>query len=90
MRVQLYPWQLLSVILAGMLNEPQQRVIEYLKAESQTLQEQLGNKRIRLTDHQRRRLATLGRAIGRKALSEVCSVVTPDTILRWHRKLIAQ
>ena len=34
MRASLYPWQLLSVILAGILNEHQQHVIEYLKAEN--------------------------------------------------------
>ena len=90
MRSTLYPWQLISIILAGILNEHQHRVIEYLKAENQVLREQLGEKRLRLTDHQRRRLAVLGQAIGRKALSEVCSIVTPDTILRWHRKLIAR
>jgi len=90
MRTSLHPWQLLSVILAGMLNEQQQSVIEYLKAENQILREQLGPKRIRLNDDQRRRLALLGKATGRNALSEICSIVTPDTILRWHRKLIAQ
>jgi len=90
MRKSLHPWQLLSVILAGLLNEHQQRVIEYLKAENQVLREQVGPKRIRFTDSQRHYLAVLGKAIGREALSEVCSVVTPDTILRWNRKLIAQ
>jgi len=90
MRPQFYPWQLLSVILAGTLDEHQQRVIDYLKAENQVLRDQVGSRRIRLTDDQRRRLAILGNAIGRKALSEICSIVTPDTILRWHRKLIAQ
>ena len=31
-----------------------------------------------------------GKRLGRKRLAEVCSIVTPDTILRWHRRLIAQ
>ncbi len=43
-----------------------------------------------MTDVQRRRLAVRGKAIGRRALAEVASLVTPDTILRWHRHLIAQ
>jgi len=89
MKPQLYPWQLLSVIVAGILNEQQQLVIDYLKEENRVLREQLGSKRIRLTDDQRRRLAVLGKALGRKVLNEVCSIVTPDTIIRWHRKLIA-
>lgn len=84
----LYPWQLLSVIVAGVLSEQQQRVIEYLREENRILREQLGGKRIRLTDTQRRWLAVLGKALGRKALSEIYSIVTPGTILRWHRRLI--
>jgi len=89
MRPQLHPWQLLSVIVAGILNEQQQRVIDYLKEENRILREQLGSNRIRLTDDQRRRLAVLGKALGHKVLSEICSIVTPDTIMRWHRRLIA-
>lgn len=90
MRPTLYPWQLLSVIVAGFLNEHQQRVIDYLKEENRVLREQLGTKRTRLSDNQRRRLAVLGKALGRKALTEFCSIVTPDTIMRWHRMLIAK
>ena len=86
----LYPWQLLSVLLAGVLNEYQQRVIEYLKAENRVLREQIGDRQLQFTDDQQRRLAMLGKAIGRKALSEICSIVTPDTILSWHRRLIAR
>lgn len=84
MRPTLYPWQLLSVIIAGILNDQQQRVIDYLKEENRVLREQLGNKQIRLTDDQRRRLAVLGKALGRKVLIEICSIVTPNTIMRWH------
>lgn len=89
MRPQHQPWQLLSIIVAGILNEQQQRVIDYLKEENQILREQLGSKRALLTDDQRRRLAVLGKALSHKVLSEICSIVTPDTIMRWHRKLIA-
>ena len=42
-----------------------------------------------LNDDQRRRLAAKGRLLGRRLLAEICSIVTPDTILRWHRRLIA-
>ena len=55
-----------------------------------TLVEQLGNRRLRLTDAQRRRLAVRGKVLGRKALRGVAGIVTPDTILRWHRRLIAK
>jgi transposase len=45
---------------------------------------------VRLDDNQRRRLAVKAKALGRKALPEVASIVTPETLLAWHRKLIAQ
>lgn len=86
----LQPWQLLSVILAGVFSDHQQRVIEYLREENRVLKEQLGGKRPRLNNDQRRRLAARAKALGRKALAEICTIVTPDTILRWHRELIAQ
>ena len=54
------------------------------------LAEQLKSKRLRLTDEQRRKLASRGKALGRSLLAEVATIVTPDTILAWHRKLIAQ
>jgi hypothetical protein len=46
--------------------------------------------RLRLTDAQRRRLAVKGRVLGRRHVAAVAGIVTPDTILRWYRKLVAQ
>ena len=86
----LQPWQLFVTILAGWINEHQQAAIEYLREENRVLKEQLGGKRLRLTDAQRRRLAAKGKALGRMALKEIATIVTPDTILAWHRKLIAR
>jgi len=54
------------------------------------LPEQLGGQRVRLNDNRRQRLAVKARALGRKALAEFASMVTPETLLAWHRKLIAQ
>ena len=54
------------------------------------LKEKLGKKRILLNDDQRRRLAVQGKILGRKRLEEVGTLFTPDTILRWHRRLIAK
>ena len=54
------------------------------------LREQLGRRRLRLTDDQRRRLAAKAKGLGRKLLAEVATIVTPETLLAWHRKLIAQ
>ena len=85
----LKPWQLFLLILVGWINRHQQEVIEYLEAENRVLREKFGKKRILLNDDQRRRLAVKGKVLGRKALQEIATIVTPDTILRWHRELIA-
>jgi putative transposase len=82
--------QFLILTTAGYLNQKQEDVIEYLKEENRDLREHLGNRRVRFTDAQRRRLAERGKKIGRHALAQVAGIVTPDTILRWYRKLIAK
>lgn len=82
--------QLLAAILAGWLSDRQRRAIEYLREENRVLREQLSGGRLRLSDDQRRRLAARGKTLGRTLLVEVCTIVTPDTILRWHRRLIAR
>ena len=50
----------------------------------------LGKKRVLLTDDQRRVLAANGHALGRKVLLELTTIMTPDTILPWHRELVAK
>ena len=83
------PLQLLLATFAGWVNRHQAHVIEYLVEENRVLKEQLGGRRPRLTDAQRRRLAAKGKVLGRQLLASVVTIVTPDTILRWHRRLIA-
>jgi putative transposase len=90
MKADLYPLRVLLVTLAGWVNRHQQHVIEYLVEENRILQEQVKGRRLRLTDDQRRRLAATGRRLGRRVLRQVATIVTPDTILRWHRQLIAR
>jgi putative transposase len=89
MKFVLQPWQILLLILAGWINKHQQDVIEYLLTENRILREKLGKKRILLNDGQRRRLAIKGKILGRKVLSNICTIVTPETILCWHRTLVA-
>ena len=83
-------FRILLVALAGWVNRHQLEVIEYLREENRVLKEQLGGRRIRFTDAQRRRLARTGHRLGRRRLRQVMTLVTPDTILRWHRQLIAR
>ena len=75
-------------VFAGWLNRQQQAVIEFLLEENQVLRSQLKGRRLRLTDGDRRRLAVKGKVLGRKLLAEVACLVTPETILAWHRILV--
>jgi putative transposase len=90
MIADLSPMRVLLVTLSGFVNRQQQHVIEYLVEENRVLKGQLTGRRLRLTDDQRRRLAAKGRRLGRRVLRQVATIVTPDTILRWHRHLIAR
>ena len=89
MKLILQPWHLYFVILSGWINRQQQEVIDYLRTENKVLKEKLGKKRILLNDDQRRRLAVKGKILGHKRLQQIGTLFTPDTILRWHRKLVA-
>ena len=86
----LKPWQLFFLILSGWVNRRQQEMIESQNAQIQALMETMGRKRILLTDDQRRILAVKGKVLGRRTMTELTTIVTPDTILRWHRRLIAE
>ena len=86
----LQPWQLLVIIVSAWMTKLQQELIDYVLTENQVLKEKLGGKRILLNDDQRRRLAVKGKVLGRKRLQEIGTLFTPDTILRWHRQLVAQ
>jgi transposase InsO family protein len=86
----LQTWQFIVLALAGWLNQQQQDIVAYLSEENRVLREHLKGKRLRFTDDQRRRLAAKGKALGSKVLREVCTLVTPETLLRWYRTLIAR
>ena len=90
MKFILQPWQLFCLILAGWINQQQQQIIEFQNAQIEALLKKLGKKRVLLSDDQRRILAVKGKALGRKALVELTTIVTPDSILRWHRMLVAK
>jgi len=75
--------------VAGWWADQRQASVAYLIEENRILRARLRG-RIRLTDEERRRLAVYGHRVGRRRLRQVATIVTPDTILRWHRQLVAR
>ncbi|OFW18067.1 MAG: hypothetical protein A3H97_11715 [Acidobacteria bacterium RIFCSPLOWO2_02_FULL_65_29] len=78
------------MVVSGWLHRHQLIVIEFLQTENRLLRERLRGKRIRFTDAERALLARKAKAVGRKALLKLDTIVSPDTLLRWHRRLVAQ
>ena len=76
------------MIVSGWVHRRQLLVIEYLQAENRLLKARLSGKRIRFTDAERVLLARKAKAVGRKALLALDTVVSPDTLMRWHRRLV--
>jgi hypothetical protein len=74
----------------GLDESQQQQAMDYLREENRVLREQLGSRRLRFTDDHRRRLAARAKGLGRRALSQIATIVTPGALLAWHRKLIAR
>lgn len=83
------PWKKLLAYITGSVDDELRQRNAYLVAENRILRSHIPG-RLRLSDPQRITLAKLGKKLGRKALSEVCSAVRPDTILAWHRRLVAK
>ena len=82
--------QMVLGVLTGWLDRREREAIAYLVEENRLLRRQLGGRRLRLTDDDRRRLAARAYRVGRAALREIATIATPDTLLRWHRRLIAR
>ena len=82
-------FQLLLLTVTSWLDRREREVVAYLIEENRVLRRQVGGRRLRLTDDDRRKLVARAYRLGRQALREVASIVTPDTLLRWHRQLIA-
>jgi putative transposase len=83
MRRVLDPFRFLLIAAAGWMNQQQQFAIDYLREENRVLREQLGRRRLRLTNDQRRRLAADAKRLCRRVLKEVAGIVTPETLLAW-------
>jgi putative transposase len=81
---------LLIAMVASWIQRHQQRVITYLQEENRVLKAHLDGRRLHLTDTERRRLAALAHPLGRKRVKEIAAIATPNTLLRWYQRLIAQ
>jgi hypothetical protein len=84
MKTEFQPLQLLLMVFSGWVNRHQQKVIDFLLEENRVLRELHKGKRLRINDNQRRRIARMGKTLGRKLLFKFATIVTPDTITKWQ------
>src|SRR5215831_14953118 len=82
--------QMWLVVLIAWLDRQEREALAYLIEENRLLRRQLGGRRLRLTDDDRRRLAVRAYRLGRQALRDIATIVTPDTLMRWHRQLVTR
>jgi putative transposase len=82
-------WKTLLAYITGTVDQELLLRNEYLVAENRILRNQITG-RVQLTDSERKPLAEIGHKLGKQALQEVAKIVKPDTILGWHRQLVAQ
>src|SRR5215471_16192192 len=90
MKAPIDPFSFVMTAIAGWMHRHQEEVIAYLVEENRVLREQFGNRRLNFNDDQRRRLAVKAKKLGRKRLEQVATIAAPETLLRWHGRLIAQ
>src|SRR5215831_10435191 len=82
------PFRFVLIAVAGWMNQREYQIIDYLREENRVLREQLGERRLRFNDDQRRRLAVKAKGLAGRLLDEMSPIVTWETLLAWHRKLI--
>jgi len=85
MTKSLDPFRFLLITVSGWMNQQKLQLIDYLREENRVLREQLGQRRLRFNDDQRRRLAAKAKGLGSKLLRKVATIVTSETLLAWHR-----
>jgi putative transposase len=82
-------WKHLLAYITGTVDQELLLRNEYLVTENRILRNQITG-RVRLTDRERTLLAAIGQQLGKKALEDVATIVKPNTILAWHRRLVAK
>ena len=83
-------WKFILIILSAQAKQEYAAREQLYIAQIKVLLEQLGGKPRRFTDTQRAFLASIAKQIGRKVLFEITTLVTPDTLLGWHKRLIKE
>jgi hypothetical protein len=86
--IDLSALRLLLLTITGWLDCREREALAYLVEENRILRQQIGQRRLKFTDDDRRRLARRAHRLGREALRDLATIVTPDTLLRWHRQLV--
>ena len=82
-------WKTLLACITGSVEDQLLLRNEYVVEENRLLRDRIDG-RVQLTDAERQTLAEIGKKLGKQALEEVATIVKPDTILAWHRKLVAE
>jgi hypothetical protein len=82
--------RLVLLAITGWLDQQEREALAYLIEENRVLRRHVGQKRLRFTHDDRRRLAIRAHRLGRNALRSLATIVTPDTLLRWHRQLVVR
>lgn len=81
--------KVLIALVTGWVNRHQQQVISYLQEENRVLKSKLPGGRLRLSETECRRLAALAHPLGRQRLKQLTTLATPETLMRWYKRLIA-
>jgi putative transposase len=82
-------WKHLLAYITGTVDQELLLRNEYLVTENRLLRNQITG-RVQLTDGERKTLAEIGQKLGKQALKEIATIVTPETILAWHRRLVGR
>src|SRR5262245_10558479 len=82
-------WKQLLAYITGSVDQELLLRNEYLVTENRLLRQQIRGC-VRLSDGERKTLAEIGQQLEKQTLAEIATIVKPDTILAWHRKLVAQ
>jgi len=84
------PWKKLLAWATGQIDKALRRKLEFVLDENRVCRALLErhSPHRRLQDAERKVLAEQGKPLG-KLLEDVITLVQPETLLKWHRRLVA-